>query len=586
MADDLVSGAIAAAVYGETSGAECPVRCLGYRDGTYFFVSPSGEKRALSARDFYLSSIISLFDGEIDWPAREFPPAGGGKGAFDMGHVTAYLMHACVEAGMWDDSAPTRSIGTWATNAGEIVVHCGDAVWWRDAWHRAGLEIDGVVYPAAPRIARPDFAAMPTAGDIRGLLVEPSSTWRYRDPLGARRALGWLGAAYYGAAPAWRNHAVARGPRGCGKSSLAVMLNAALGPASDRIQTDTSEAGLRQALGGEARAIMLDEAEGDDGGAGGGGIEKIIKLVRQMSSGEGASTRRGSSGGRAVEFRLVGATWLSAIQPPAMTPQDRSRFVVIDLLPLDAAIALPDYAGAVQRLSAAAPGLWARMITGWARFRDAFGLYRGELVRRGCDFRQADLVATWAAGCDILTSDELLEGEAVDGDVDTLMPYVTGLVEDDREDGEGEQCLSHLLTSSVDAWASGVKKTLGALLQEAIHQDMPDALVALRQVGIRVLRVSPDKDRANAVRVFVVANKHAALDRVFTGTRWSGGRWKNALLMMDGTFMAPAPVRFTGSEQSRAAAVPVERVPRDFDGADGEQHDNGAGIPEIGEVSP
>lgn len=565
------------AVFGRAEAAECPIRFLGHRHGLYHFVSHAGEKRALSARDLSLAGIISLFDGRLGWLAERFPPGPSGKGPFEHAMALAWLIEQCVEAGIWDDAAPLRSIGTWSTSTGEIVVHCGDAVWWREAWHPSGLKIDGTIYAAAPRIGRPDFDAMPTAAEVADILA-PIARWSYRDRLGADRVLGWMGAAFLAAAPAWRDHAIIQGRHGCGKSTLTALVNAALGAASDRVQTDTSAAGLRQALTEEARAIMVDEAEGRGQGD---GMVKILDILRHMSSGAGSSTRRGSSGGKAVEFRLVGAAWLAAILPPMLTPEDRSRFVVVDLAPLSAGTELLDVERTLARMSAASAGLWARMIMGWPRFRDSLALYRAELVRQGCSFRQADLVGTWAAGRDTLMRDDDADANAVDAAVDQVLPYVRDMIDVDKGDGEGERCLNHLLTSSVDAWAGGVRKTIGSLLQEAIHQDSHDARMALRQVGIRMTQELPPKetDKANAVRVFVVANKHAALDRIFAGTRrWEGGAWKTALEMIDGTFVTRNAVRFTGSSQARAIALPVTLIDKDFDAE--EQHE-GEGIPDI-----
>jgi hypothetical protein len=563
----------------ETGAVPCPVRFLGHRAGLYYLVSPSGEKRVGSARDLGYNGILSVFDGKVDWLEAKFP---GEKGGFDAGDALAFMIRECVEAGVWDDNAPTHGLGTWDSSEG-IAVHCGDMVWHKGQWHPAGLEIDNILYPTAPRIARPDFTAVPTAAQIRKLLLDNLYRWNYVGPLGPEMVIGWIGAALLGGAPSWRDHVVVMGPRGCGKSHLTKLVHAALGGQADRIQRDTSVAGTKQSLNGEARTIFIDEAENESGEQ--GPVVKMITMIRQLSDGDGVTARRGSPSGKASETRVTGCAWLAAILPPMLKPQDRSRFIQLNLKPLVATANVEETDAAIAAVGAMAPGLWARMALNFDRFRATFAAYHRDLIAAKCDIRQADLIATWAAGRDVLIEDGPLEAAEWQAEIDRLLPYARRIVMAEADSGEGEECWRFLLSSPVDVWGAGARRTVGSLLLAAMRD--ADARKAITQIGIRwaTLRDPELGEEANAVRVIAVANQHARLTALFDGTRWADGSWVTALRMLDGTFVPVNAIKFNGPQSRVTAIPPIYLEPDDDDdeqpSADPNDRHQGQGIPDL-----
>ncbi|PWR24559.1 hypothetical protein DKG74_07070 [Zavarzinia aquatilis] len=565
------------AVFGRREVEDCPIAPLGHRNGIYFFVSRAGEVRSGSAKDFGYAGLISLFDGDTEWLATMFPPGSRATAPFDHAMALAWLIRSCVEAGIWDESTPMRSVGTWRVKGGALAVHCGDAIWYNGEWLPGGATIEGIRYPTAARVSRPDFDAIPDAATVRDRLLSVVKRWTYLDPLGAEMVMGWLAAAFLGGAPSWRNHVIVQAGYGAGKSTLTALMSAALGDAADRTQTDTSEAGTRKAKRGEARAIILDETE-DDAGSG-HHVRKMIGLLRRMSSRDGASTRR-ADGGRAVEDRVVGAAWMAAILPPVLEPQDRSRFIAIALGPLDGRSDPGDIDAAIEDVGALSTGLWARMITGWGRFCDSFAAYRADLIALGCTVRMADLVGTWVAARDTMLEDEVLGASAREAEIDRLRPYLAALMDSDQGEGHGEECWRHLLSSPMDTWHGGSRRVVGGLLYEALYlvDAEMDAKRALKQVGIRILTETPPGE-ANGVRVIAVANQHAGLAKLFAGTiKWQSGGWATALKLLPGAWAPAKPTRFAGA-LSRWTAIPADYIQPD---AAEEQRDGGGeGIPDV-----
>lgn len=95
---------------------------------------------------------------------------------------------------------------------------------------------------------------------------------------------------------------------------------------------DSSEAGLRQALGSEARPLLIDETEADTQKAK-AKIEQVIGLLRQSSSETVAKTYRGTISGSHQSFALRAMACLSSIGVSLEQAQDIERVEVLHLRP-------------------------------------------------------------------------------------------------------------------------------------------------------------------------------------------------------------------------------------------------------------
>jgi hypothetical protein len=362
-----------------------------------------------------------------------------------------------------------------------------------------------------------------------------------------------------GGAPAWRVHLLTIGARGTGKSWLSDLVTAVLGGGATSANNVT-EAGLRQALTGEARAMVLDESEAEEHMA--QRIHQVIHLLRLMASGAGAQVRRGSASGRPQAFSVTGCAYLSAILPPVLKPQDRSRITVVELAPLamgaDGGAARQAALDALRWAGEASAGLRARAIHGWGRFQDTFEAYRGAFMGVGCDGRDADRIATLLAGRDLLTCDDVPEPENLSVEVERFQGLIAEAAEQDEE-GEGQLCLTQLYTSQVDLWRSGERETVAEVLMLAMNLNEGHSRKAIQKIGLR-LENWEDPDR----RCLLVANQHVGLARLFEGTRWAGGGWKTALRYLHGVEAGASVWRFAGVRQ-RATSVPDYWLPRHED---------------------
>ena len=118
-----------------------------------------------------------------------------------------------------------------------MIVHSGDALRIGGRWEPTGQKIGGVLYAAAPKVARP--AKRAAGPEVGRALLAVLQRWRYESDIGADLVLGYIGAANLGGAPSWRAHMICNGPRGCGKSWLTEVVAAALGAGAQTLVQST-----------------------------------------------------------------------------------------------------------------------------------------------------------------------------------------------------------------------------------------------------------------------------------------------------------------------------------------------------------
>ena len=503
------------------------------------------------------AGLDELFDGATGWLFEVFPRTDkdGVIVGFNPRKARSWLMRRCVRTGLFDPATPVRGRGVWGDGEDGLIVHCGDALHLDGAWRGAGMLRDGAIYAASSPIARPGDDVAPAA--VGRELRDAIGRWNWRDPIGPDAVCGFIGQAFLGAAGDWRGHMFVIAEYGAGKTTLAELVSAALGPAGHPLQNNFTEAGLRQALTGEARALLLDEAEHDEGG---GWVRTVIELIRHMSGGSGARVVRGTAGGQAQGFTMAGAAYLSAVLTGGLKPQDRSRITVVHLDRLTKGIETSGNRERVRQatdaMKRAAPTLWGRAIAGWSRYNETLTAWRESFVAAGLSARAADQISVFAAGRDLLMLDDVPEPGAIADELENWLA-IAGHDADDDLEGEGLECIGHLFSWPLDAWRGGDRRTVGELLLHAMTDVDDHTRRSLQTLGLRLENhLIADK------RLLMVANRHVGLERIFRDTRWSGQGWVDALRHLDGVDAADQPVRFTGM-RCRATAVLAVYLPLD-----------------------
>jgi hypothetical protein len=134
----------------------------------------------------------------------------------------------------------------------------------------------------APPIAPPDNTFI-NPEEVEFLLSELKALWGWKRDVDADIFLGWVAAAILGGFPAWRSHLYVYGSRGSGKSKLMEVAAGMLGEFGGSVLNDATEAGIRQSRNNQARPILIDEFEPDQGVRNESKQDGMFALFRRMS---------------------------------------------------------------------------------------------------------------------------------------------------------------------------------------------------------------------------------------------------------------------------------------------------------------
>lgn len=580
-----------------------PFTPVGMSGGLFYVLDALGSLRELTARDLSRNGISALCGEDVWWLHAMYPRAKRGKNqpnGFAADAAADAIISACAIMGPWSPRGRVRGRGAWRGEDGHLVLHLGDSLWIKGRAVPIGRRGD-FVYPLRDRIPRPakqpegctgPYAAGPS-------IFETLKSWNLRrGELDARLMLGWIGAGMLGGALEFRPHILITGEAKTGKSTMLAWLNALHGHGQSMILTsDCTAPSLYRALEADCLPVVIDEMENESDQR---QTQAVVKLARQASTG-GLVLRSAMRGESANEYLVQSTFGFAAIIAPSLTPQDRSRFVEIELAAFDMSRARAFTVAAVPDQGRR---LLRRMADHFPRLMgEVLPEYQGELERRGWSRRGALLYGTLLACADIALHDRHEPSEIADlaAELEDLRAWHAA-----EEAPEWRRCLDHLLATVVDPYRRGERLAVGQLLLQAagyqtagvsqreikaqadaerasghappIDQTMrPDpeaaemadrdddakrAARALGAIGIRVMWRKAHEDDDRAQRFLAVANTHPALSDVFRSTHWAAapglpGPWRTALARTPGAAVLANCTRFAGVAQ-RAVLVPLE----------------------------
>lgn len=554
MSEDDIRDAVEGA---EETGA-CPVTALGHSDQKIFwYVASSGAIVGLRPGAHKKEQIDALFGGRVGWLIDVFPAYGkDGKPIRAVNYTQArrWLFQECLTAGFFQPDRDLRGPGAWRDEDGDLILHCGDEVLIDGQWRRAGFRDGGFVYPRGRAEPRPGKAAAPAA--LGRELVGFLEAWNWISPPGPDGKfapalfVGWLGCAMICGALEWRPHIMVTGGRGTGKTTLDGLAAAILGAGGMLKASAPTEAGVRQALMGSARPVMLDEIEHDGESRRSKDLQNLARLGSTDGQGD---VLRGSAEGRSMSFPIRACFYFSAILHAAFDPADASRITVLELGDLrgdpEASRAVRT---AIAEFGAKGAALRARMIAGYERFLVNLSTHRDALASHGATLREGEQLGTLFASHDVLTTDHPSDPE-VAADIASRL-IVSDYVPDSEDDG-ATQCLGYLQSSTIDAsvvaGAPRVRRSVGEAVRMVIANPYQNSELhrVLKTHGIAVMT------RQRPVMV-CVANRHRGLEKLFEGSRWERGVWSQDLRRVYGAEARQRAVRFAGMV-SRAVWLPV-----------------------------
>jgi hypothetical protein len=532
----------------ETDEIACPITALGHVDGKFWFLNIVGEKRGLSARQMgSRPEITSLFLGDTAWLQRKFraTDAEGNPKGWSIARATEFLMAECRRAGIYGEHIVVRRPGVWPGEDGTLIAHCGDALFIDGEKHPSGAKVAGQVFAAAAPAPYP--AETPCdALTARALCDDVRTLWRLQHEGGEIIAIGLVAQGYYAAGLSWRSNGFISGGTNSGKSALLNFLRA-MTPLN-HYSNDTTKAGIEGAISGRAMPCFIDEAF-DHGGA-----ETLLNVVLSASSGEGTKGHRGTADGSVRSIDLVGSVIMASINPPAMQPQHRSRFAMIELLrPEAGADHTALMKAATERALKAGPALFERALAGFDRYKAALQA----LGAAGCVAREMDQIGSILAGHWVLAENGVPDIDAAAETVKIIGEFIVG-GEEMRADSAPQAVLAMLLSKVVSLDRSTDQESIAKLIRNCFEPlstpgDEHARFAAMRVLarwGLRPVRADEVVDGQGRVipRMTMTAGvwidpRWQPLRGIFANTPHDGDRWIVELRRLPSAWKSPKVVR-------------------------------------------
>jgi hypothetical protein len=533
----------------------CPVKILGKKGDAVYAVSATGDLMEITKWD--APTMAMLFAPYINymlwaWPAFSKAKEDPVTGELIKPRVDRLAKDRCVQCliaeagrrGIFDPAEQRRGRGGWLTHDNRMIWHSGKHLWMSEINSQTGesklmranpSEYDGFFYAQDSGILMPWQAQVTTEDTPAHQVLADLTSWNWdRAWLDPVLYLGWFATALMGAALTERPIIFVTGGHGRGKSTLHDFTKALLG-ATLISSANTSAAGIYQKLRYDSRPVMVDEFEAK---ARGEKEQAIIEIARIAYSGQNLDRGEASANG-GVSFTLRCAFGFSAIIPPPMTVQDRSRMAILNLKKLS-----PNSTEPVIKVE------WGRMmlrqvLDGWQRYQEEIlpRWYR-LLHRAGFNARARETYGGLLAAAELLVGETglLVHGfpdKAGDGRIDEerLIEWIQASTRSEfiAQEEKWETVMDKLLSAPINNWKAGEKPTVGSVL-EMYEQglssrggdtiiDLSEARHRLALAGLWMFKAG-DKTEGYCL---AVPRSHDALDPIFAGTEYRSGGWYHAL---------------------------------------------------------
>lgn len=521
---------------------------LGHDRGNYYYLSTAtGQVEEISAGSHTRAMLSHLASETYYWSRTRFI----NKTGVDWNAAADDLRVRCRSAGIYNPDR-VRGRGAWL-DGDRSVLHIGDRCIVDGV--ESGLMIPGsrFVYEHSPELAMDIGAPLSTedANQLRQLCV--AAPWESPDHMGQLLS-GWCVIAPVCGAMPWRPHLWLTSEPGGGKTwVLDNIIKPIVGPIALEVQSKTTEAGIRQTLGCDARPVIFDEAETQNE-RDRDRVQLVLDLARQASSEGGAAIIKGSANGKAMQYHIRSCFAFSSINVGLSQAADESRTVVLTLSPdtddkkRSAAFAALKAIHAKTMTPGFSGRLLARTLSLLPVIRQNAVIFAEAIARSGKPRRTGDTYGVLMAGAWSLRSRSVITAEEADKQVAGTQWVREAVVKADV-DPEWKRALTILLqyrSRLTNANGRTEDVPIGELIRcvasgqahGAIHPF--DAKLALSRIGIKL---GIDAQRAPVLHV---ANHSSVCCELFAKTPWAAS-WLGTLTRMPGAKRNAATVRLGGS---------------------------------------
>ena len=522
-----------------------PFRILGHDKGSFYYLSLASKQIVeLSARGHNKIELLQLAD--LQWWNDLFPGNEDGQPNW------LFAANALIQFSLKRifDPADIRGRGAWL-DSGRVIYHAGTDILCDNQFHQLDKFKSKFVYQRGRKIS----VNLSKVADTKeaGRLLQLCKCLNLKNPLDAAILAGWLVCAPICGVLDWRPHIWITGASGTGKTwVLEHIIKKVLGNMALYVQSNTTEAGIRQTLKGDALALMFDEAETENK-ADAERLQRVVTLARQASRDSEGRIIKGTTSGTALDFIIRSCFCFSSIGVAATQRADISRITILELFSrhnADEAAAQFDALQAFWEVTAAnqdwCESIRARSIMLAPVIAENSHIFATAASKHLGTQRDGDQIGALLAGAWSLLSEKPVTLETATSwcneqnwsaynhlglDKDEQRAFailMTAIVSHEDGLGNHKQSIAELINHALDFAASnrsGVKATLERY-----------------GIGVRKARID-------------IADSHPELKKIFSDTPF-GGKWGDQFRRLQGA--ATVKTSHFHGLQLRATGIPLD----------------------------
>ena len=473
-----------------------------------------------------------------------------------------WLVQASYNFGFFSNEK-LRGRGAWNDNK-RIIYHAGDHLLVDGVKYSLGDIESKYIYEAGPALDYDLSNPLVTFDSNKLLKLLEKMNWSRK--IDSYLLAGWCVIAPVCGALKWRPHIWVTGSAGSGKSwTLKDIVRVLLGKTALAVQSQTTEAGLRQTIGADAVPVVFDEAEAEDERQQ-ENLKNIIGYARSASSDDGGSLLKGSTGGEAKKYIARSCFAFGSINVNITQQSDRSRITILSLNTVEPSPQKDKDWEALKKFHAElitedyGVSLRARtlnVLPTILKNAETFGNAVTTLLGKQ---RTGDQLGILLAGAYSLCSLK----EISYNDACKFIKNKDWNEEKELDNTRDEnRLLSHILQRIVRVDrpnAATVERTIGQLVgitDTVIDGDVVDsvALAKLNQLGFKIVPLAQD----GAIKPFLaISNTSTHISKMLLGTPWRTN-WAKVLSRVDGA-VKQEPLNFSYGFRSRAVAIPLSVI--------------------------
>jgi putative DNA primase/helicase len=556
---------------------------LGHDKGIFYYLSRgTGQVHGLTASRHVELELTVLADPDAYW--YRIKMLQNDEGEINWKKAARWLLRACKSVGIYKPEK-IRGRGAWM-DGDHAILHLGEQLI-IDGVAQQSLKVDGsrYVYEAAHSLGQ--GVSDPLRASDANKLLQMCQLLRWEKQISATLAAGWIAIAPICGVLHWRPSIWLTGGSNSGKTTfLGEIIGPILGRGVDdgialNVQSKTTEPGLRQQLGSDARPVIFDEAEAELL------ADKVrmqgnIDLVRQSSSEGGAEIIKGSQNqSGAKRYRIRSCFLFSSINVSLSHLADESRIMVLDLYNPPVHELERDRQRWSDLLALMAEtvhhpewcaGLVARSVRLMHVIRANAATFKLAVMEKLGNSRAGDQLGTLLAGAVSLHSDRAITLEEAKAylerkETDEGWDWGHATAADAMKDEE--RLLARLMQQKLRYEGDGraVDRTVAELIAMAhteSHkgpQDVknPEPAALLKRNGIAFAAEFWDTDRPMDDGVWI-SNTHESITSWLKDTPWSTG-WNRALRRLPGAVSSDKKsIKFTKFDKTKAVFVPLSML--------------------------